>query len=101
MGITSDRNDPRLTHGADTGPTEQAEVYLVLSDEERARGFVRPVRQSYIHPICGVVTTMGLALAETYAAQPTFYGATYCVGCRRHLPVGEFLWDKTNEKVGS
>lgn len=49
MSVTSDRNDPRLTRGDDETPVDQAEVYLVLSDEERAKGFVRPVRRSYVH----------------------------------------------------
>ena len=95
MSTTSDRNDPRLTRGVDAEPVDQAEVYLVLSDEERARGFVRPLRLTYLHTACGTRTTMGRAIAETYAAQPDFYGATYCVGCRRHLPAGpagEFVW---------
>lgn len=47
--------------------TGQQRGYVVLSAEERAKGFVRPVRQSYVHQTCGGVTTMGLALAETYA----------------------------------
>src|SRR5262249_28624228 len=125
-------------------------------EEERSKGFVRPVRRSYRHvgiagpryptrPLdgaeqvhgreegwvlfeqypegsrasgrywsqtdldrvghgCGTVTTMGQAIAETYARNPTFYGATYCVGCSRHLPVGpdgEFIWDGTDERVGT
>lgn len=28
-------------------------------------------------------------------------GATYCVGCAMHRPVSEFLWEGTNEQVGS
>jgi hypothetical protein len=47
--LTTDPADPRLTHGVDTEPVEQAEAYLVLSEEERAKGFVRPVRRSYRH----------------------------------------------------
>lgn len=46
--LTSAPNDPRLTHGVDAEPVPQAAVYLVLSDEERAKGFVQPVRQSYL-----------------------------------------------------
>lgn len=49
MGFTDDRNDPRLTHGVDEEPVGQAEVYLVLSAEERAKGFVRPYRTTYRH----------------------------------------------------
>ena len=156
MGLTTDPSDPRLGHGSDAQPVDQHDVYLVLSDEERARGFVRPVRRTYVHvgiagprwPLtdltpedrerygdryvryeaypadeaprlgrywsqvdldrvakgCGSATTMNEAIAETYAREPGFYGATYCVGCRRHLPVGrdgEFVWDGTNERVGT
>lgn len=95
MGVTDDPSDPRLGHGVDDEPVAQHEVYLVLSDAERARGFVRPLRLSYRHLTCGAVTTMGVSIAETYAREPSFYGATYCVRCSKHLPVGdagEFVW---------
>ena len=148
MSLTTDPSDPRLGRGTDAEPGPQNDVYLVLSEEERARGFTRPLYRAYIHrgtqgprfpvrdltdgeqeryaacgyvgyeeyplddhPVtgrvwtqaqldnagkgCGTVTTMGLALCETYARDPSFYGATYCVGCRLHRPVGkhgEFTW---------
>lgn len=105
MGLTTDPSDPRLGRGVDESPVPQHEVYLVLSDEERAQGFVRPVRTSYIHDKCGAVTTMNRAIAETYARNPRFYGATYCVRCSAHLPVGEhgeFTWDDgSGTKVGT
>jgi hypothetical protein len=78
--------------------------YLALPESERAKGFVRPVRRSYVHEKCGGVTTMGIALAETYARDPHFYSGTYCVSCKTHFPVGadgEFVWDGTTEKVGT
>lgn len=78
--------------------------YIVLTAEERAKGFVRPVRYSYQHIKCGTVTTMGRAIAETYARDPAFYGGTMCVNCRAHFPVGEsgeFVWEGTTEKVGT
>lgn len=93
MSLTTDPNHPELGHGIDHEPIDQHKVYLILSEEERAKGFVRPVRQTYVHTKCGVSTTMGLALSETYARDPKFYGATYCVGCRKHLPVQQFKWD--------
>ena len=49
MPITTDPNDPRLGHGTDTEPRPQSEAYLVLSEDELAKGFVRPVRRSYQH----------------------------------------------------
>ncbi len=138
-------------------PNGQQKSYLVLSAEERAKGFVRSVRCSYRHvgrpgpryPLsdltaeqserysetgyvkyeaypesesprigrywtqpqldavgkgCGSVTTMALALSETYARNPQFYGATFCSCCAKHLPVGtdgEFVWEGTDERVGT
>lgn len=75
--------------------------YWVLSPEERAKGWVRPFRNKYLHTVCGVVTKMGQALSETYARDPKFYSGTFCVGCKQHFPVAEFLWDGTNERVGT
>ncbi len=49
MPLTTDPNDPRLGHGVDSEPRPQQERYLVLSEAERAKGFVRPVRLSYKH----------------------------------------------------
>jgi hypothetical protein len=155
MGTVTDRKDLDPT----IGPDGQQKNYLVLSEEERAKGFVRPVRRRYQHvgiagpkyPLrdltpeeqerykaegyvkyeeypksetssvvgsfwtqerldkvgkgCGVVTTMGPAIAETYARDPTFYGSTFCVGCGTHLPVGEageFIWDDgSGQRVGT
>jgi hypothetical protein len=147
----------RAALDATIGPDGMQKNYLVLSDEERAKGFVRPVRRSYRHvgipgpanplrdltaeeraryagtgfekfeayPVdvrsssgrywtqaeldsvgkgCGTTTTMGQALAETYARQPSFYGGTFCAGCRTHLLVGaagEFVWEGTDERVGT
>lgn len=155
MSLTTDPNHPELGHGVDSEPIDQHKTYLVLSEEERAKGFVRPVRTSYVHkgvrpvhplvdltpeqqeryadtgylkfeayPVdspesnggsttgrfwtkeqlesgCGSVTTMGSALAETYARNPKFYGSTYCCVCRMHKSVEEFVWDGTNVVVGT
>lgn len=100
MSLTTDSNDPRLGRGIDKEKIPQHDVYLVLSDDEIARGFIRPVRTTYVHEKCGGVTTMNRRIAETYAREPTFYGATYCVHCKKHLPVEEFVWDGTDQKVG-
>lgn len=90
-----------ITDGIRAG---QQKAYVVLSEEERAKGFVRPVRTGYIHDKCGTLTTMGRSLAETYAIDPSFYSGTFCCGCGAHFPVGEdgeFVWDGTNERVGT
>lgn len=104
-----------------TEDTGQYKAYLVLCAEEREKGFVRPLRRCYIHvgvggheidpddvskhgrtgDACGAKTSMSLALSETYARNPNFYGATFCCGCNVHLPVAEFVWDADGEAVGS
>lgn len=106
-----------------TNETGQHEGYIVLCPDERAKGFVRPYRDAYKHVGmlerrddtfdgdgkmtyrrgggCGSVTTMGRALSETYARQPTFYSHTFCVNCNRHLPVAEFTWTADGHQVGS
>jgi hypothetical protein len=85
-------------------PDGQQLGYIVLADEERKKGFVRPLRRSYIHAKCGTETTMGQTIAETYARDPHFYSGTFCVACGGHFPVGangEFIWSGTDEKVGT
>lgn len=96
----------------------QQKQYAVLSAEERAKGFVRPYRDSYVHVGdnpdivngvirkygdggCGTLTRMGRTIAETYARDPKFYTGTFCVGCGAHLTLSQFMWDKTTEIVGS
>jgi len=126
--------------------------YWVLSEEERAKEFVRPLRLSYVHigarpkhPLrdltddekerykdcdyfkfeeypesescivgkfwtklkldhghgCRSHTKMDIKLAETYAREPKFYGSTFCCICSQHFPVEEFVWEGTEELVGS
>ena len=78
--------------------------HWVLCDEEIAKGFVRPVRLSYVHEKCGTTTSMPRIIAETYAVKPSYYGKTFCCACGDYFPVGingEFVWEGTNEKVGS
>ncbi len=111
--LTTDPNDKSLGHGVDSEKVPQNEKYLVLSDAEKAKGFTRPVRSTYVHVGvdgheidpdnmakhgrkgggCGAATTMGTSIAETYARDPKFYGSTYCVSCQKHLPVAEFVWN--------
>lgn len=102
MGLTENPREARESAvDPDTGMQEK---YVVLSEEERAKGFVRPVREAYQHLKCGTVTWMNIAIAETYARNPHYYTGTYCAGCKTHLPVGEngeFVWVGTNEKVGT
>lgn len=77
----------------------QQQDYVVLAEEELAKGYKRPFRNAYIHLTCGTLTVMGDTLSATYARDPSFYGATFCAGCRDHFPVGpaprgQFVWDK-------
>ena len=118
-----DERKTTLTDGTPVTPdhreidpaTGMQKGYVVLSAEERAKGWVRPLRRTYTHVGrineqrlggprlggCGTDTTMGLALAETWASDIYFYGGTYCCFCRAHFPLNEFVWAGTEEMVGS
>lgn len=103
-----DRSKTTMTDGSPVTPDHrelrrdgQQKGYVVLSEEERRKGFVRPVRRTYKHLTCGTETTMGLALAETYARDPGFYSGTFCVACAKHFALDQFVWAGTDEVLGS
>jgi hypothetical protein len=52
---------------------------------------VRPYRDTYTHT-CGVATKVPVGVAETYQKNPTFYGSTFCCGCREYYPIAQFKW---------
>lgn len=91
----------------ETTASGQQKSYVVLTDAERQKGFVRPVRRTYRHLKCGSITSMGQAIAETYARDPGFYSGTFCCVCGGHFPietygqVGEFVWLDDGSKVGA
>lgn len=147
--LTTDKNNPGVNKPK--ADSNQNKAYIVLSDEERGKGYARPIRLSYVHvgkdidltkgielteeqekrhagcnyiafipdedaesPIvgtfitsedakggCRTSTKIGQIIAETYARDPKFYGATYCCGCNKHIAVEEFVWEGTEERVGS
>lgn len=84
----------------------QQKDYVILSPEERAKGFVRPVRRTYLHVVCNTTTKMAQAIAETYARDPRFYIGTFCVQCGQHYPLQidgkpQFVWVDDGSAVGS
>lgn len=82
--------------------TGQQKGYIVLTPEERSKGFVRPVRRAYKHLPCGNLTTMALSIAETFARSPEFYsGGGFCATCRAHFPNTEFVWPDDGTQVGT
>lgn len=104
---TNSGKDPLLDTACPTPtdeklPDGQYEDHWVLPEEERKKGFIRPVRHSYIHDYCKGVTRMGTKIAETYAREPTYYGSTFCSHCGGYFAVSNFIWDDgSNERVGS
>ena len=73
MSFTTDKNDPDLGHGWDEEPTEQNKKYLILSEEERAKGFIRPVRTSYVH-IGSITNTRGGTIEPLSEEDKSSYG---------------------------
>jgi hypothetical protein len=99
---TTTTDNAPLDQSPESDRDGQHKNYVVLSPEERSKGFVRPYRDAYKHLKCGTVTTMGRSIAETYARDPGFYGATYCIHCKGHFPVGEdgeFVWHPADNLV--
>ncbi len=105
---TASGRDPELSKDSSApapinSETGQYKDHWVLPESERLKGFVRPVRRTYTHIKCGVATSMGQPIAETYARDPKYYGSTFCIECRKYLPVGaegDFVWED-GSKVGT
>jgi len=103
-----DRSQRTLADGSPVTPDHaelksdgQQKAYVVLSEAERQRGFIRPLRLYYRHGACGGQTVMAKEIAETYARDPKFYSGTFCAHCRAHFPVGAFTWAPGGERVGT
>lgn len=82
--------------GLHVGPNGATVCYMNPDHAGKCGDVIGPRPQA-----CHTVTTMGRALSETYARDPKFYGATFCCGCNRHLPVNEFVWTADGQEVGS
>ena len=94
--VTEDHREIKPESGQQKG-------YIVLTEAERAKGFVRPVRDAYRHLKCGKITTMSRDIAATYARDPGFYSGTFCTTCGGHFPVGEdgeFTWYENDGSEG-
>ncbi len=77
MKTTLTDGSPITPDHSDINPaTGMQKAYVVLSPEERQKGFVEPVRRSYTHDVCMTETTMSLPIAETFARHPDFYSGT-------------------------
>lgn len=61
--------------------------------------FVQPVRSSYVHDGCGKTTTMGSALAESFARDPNQYAKTFCAGCGDYYSLDEFTWKDSDQRL--
>lgn len=99
--LTSGKPVPEdASHKENRGDGQQKD-YIVLTAQERARGFINPVRTAYTHSTCGRTTIMGRSLSETYARDPWFYSGTFCATCRAHYPLNEFTWEPDGESLDS
>jgi hypothetical protein len=83
----------------------KAHGYVLFEEYEPSeqRGIGRFWTQAQLNSGCGTVTRMGRVLAETYAARPGYYGATFCSRCGNHFPVGaagEFVWIEADGSDG-
>lgn len=85
-------------------PSGQQASYVVMHDNWMAfRQPVRPHRERIRHLVCMSATDIHPKMAATLARDPRFYQALFCFKCRAHFrcgPDGEFIWDKSDTKVG-
>jgi hypothetical protein len=94
-----DGSPETLDHREIDTKTGMQKGYVVLCPEERAKGFVKPLRDSYKHLPCNNITYIGTAIAETYARDPNFYNGTFCCHCKDHFPLREFVWAEDGESL--
>lgn len=86
------------------GPRRRAKVTWALSDEDKRKGRLRPLRYVYLHETCGALTKVSVTTAEFMASQPYAFKRAYCAHCRAQFaagPDGEFTWKGSTERVGS
>lgn len=91
-----------------------------LTDAEKKRGFVAPVRTQYVHAPCpaskakdkhGAVMTLGTRFAEEMAEKPKLgqdrhdnpdgVPSAFCPTCAAQKPLGEFTWVEDGAVLGS
>jgi hypothetical protein len=76
-------------------------AYEEYPRDEKSSVVGRYWTEAQLHSGCGSDTTMGQAIAETYARNTKFYSGTFCCRCGKHYPLDEFVWKGTTEIVGS
>lgn len=83
----------------------QQTSYVVMSDM-KLKGTMptRPFQKRVRHLRCMTLTEMHDKMAMTISRDPTFYKALFCARCQGHFKIGqdgEFLWDKSDQRVGT
>lgn len=103
MSLVTDRKDLDET----LGPDGQQKTYLVLSEEERTKGFVRPVRRAYKHvgspgPRFPLRDLNAEEIERGYAAPDIGYVKfeAYPEGSQQSSATGRFWTQAQLDKVG-
>lgn len=83
----------------------QQTSYVVFSDQ-KLKGTMptRPYQRLIRHLRCMSLTEMHEKMAMTISRDPSFYKALFCAKCKGHFKIGkdgEFLWDKSDQRVGA
>lgn len=78
----------------------QQEEHVTLPPGQRVQQSLDGVPCVYRHEKCGACTGMPEEIIRSYLANPFLYdGTTFCAGCRRYCPEGEFAWTETGERL--
>lgn len=91
-------------------PSKSAEpVFSKPSELEASRGYVRPHRDAVVHvrrdgggkPMKCPVTILPKDHADFHARSPGVIDVVNCTACRAPFKASEFVWNGTDEVVGT
>lgn len=79
-------------------PDGQMRDHISAPKPERYAGSLDGIPQHYLHPKCGVVTTMPEEIIRTYLVNPlTYSDRSFCCGCNDYVYMNELVWKDTGE----
>lgn len=78
----------------------QMNDHITMREDLRYTGSLEDVPQHYLHPKCGVVTTMPEEIIRSYLANPFLYSnGSFCCGCNDYVPYRELFWIETQQSL--
>lgn len=81
-------------------PDGQYKDHQTVPPDQRYKGSLEGVPQTYYHSKCGVATGMPEEIVRSYLVNPFLYSpVTFCCGCNAYVPMQEVIWIETKERL--